>query len=878
MTISSKQKELRDVRRICFRGALLLFPFLVLQLLELFVLPIDFFTFRVWEAALATPYQYPGAFYPNLHVKKAKEYGDYYRSGDPRKVQAKPVEWFTDAYGLRNRPEIEKKDHYDIIVGGDSNIVGAFLDQKDTLSETLGTRSGKIGYSYSIAHNTIGLFFSDPRMAQKTPDLLVIQTKVFYWNENNSHLINFHEMPDGSLDVVNQTREFTTNYYSPTRRPFLEKIKSRLIKQPMIRWLKAELPALLSVQRSKSKTFVGKPRSRATASEPGWRPNSWRVSNEVCKPLPGELQPALTIRATGPDSYWHTERFVASHADGRIIVRFDAKNSVTPSRHRIHIFEDGSHRLIGEFVAGNAWSAFEIPISTNPGSILELQIAHADDWQWLSIRDFQVVGGSPLPLIKQTPVPITMATWTGDGSPCNDSDNVNHDCRQWPVTGGKGYIQTPVLPKSGKDGLLIRFEARTDRPTATFTPIWLFEGEKHRTVAQYAFSSKWREFELFLQPDRTAPIKIQFNFQDPSDGLITKEQMRELTMQINRSPLFESSQGWGPGFAKATGHGKGVVVGLGTLNSNVFAQLFPANAYEPFKIVARASSVDKQKAMGRFQINWIDSAGKFISTSIKPFEVTAKEKIFEHYVTAPAGTATGILYVAAGEPKAVVRYTEMRLLGSKKRIAAKAIAPTLSIRNFQAIPVDLLYRKTSDNPKQKAEMTNTTSEAKSDGFVSSQAVSNVALKEKNVILGPFPRPPNLTPLDRSGKSLTLAESRYYFYHAARAMQRRAQERGMDFILFVMPDFNMTRLMPVIKQLRSEGIKVLAYEPQGVWTSGVDTAWYWQKADGHWTEAAVRLTTDEILAMWKQRKVANRPFSKDLMNDYATGFPKNFLSE
>ena len=73
MTTFVKSQELKDVRRVCSRGMLLLFPFLILQLLELFVLPLDFFTFRVWEAALGTPFLYPGPFYPNIHIKKTRD-------------------------------------------------------------------------------------------------------------------------------------------------------------------------------------------------------------------------------------------------------------------------------------------------------------------------------------------------------------------------------------------------------------------------------------------------------------------------------------------------------------------------------------------------------------------------------------------------------------------------------------------------------------------------------------------------------------------------------------------------------------------------------------------------------------------------------------
>ena len=238
--------------------------------------------------------------------------------------------------------------------------------------------------------------------------------------------------------------------------------------------------------------------------------------------------------------------------------------------------------------------------------------------------------------------------------------------------------------------------------------------------------------------------------------------------------------------------------------------------------MARASSVNMSKAVGRFQVNWTDVAGRFISTSIMAFEVTPEERAFETIVEAPVGAAGGTIYVVGNGPHDVIRYTEMRLLG-------------------QAV---------GDMPP------NPSSNGKPAGASSD----------------PFPRPSNLTPLAGTGRTLTVAESQFYFYHAVKAMQRRAKEGGADFIMFVMPDFNISRLWPAIKQLRSEGIKVLAYEPEGNWRSGVDTDWYWQKADSHWTEAAVRLTADEILNMWKNHRTANRPFSNDLMSAYTGGFP------
>jgi hypothetical protein len=512
--------ELKCLRRIGFRSALLLLPFLVLQLLELFVFPIQFFTFRVWEEALSTPYRYPGAFYPNFHVKKAKEYGDRYRLGDPSQIEAKPVEWFTDSYGYRNRPEIEKQERYDAVVLGDSNIVGGFLDQKDTLTEVMGARSDKSVYSYSYGSDHISLFFNDPRLLQKSPSLLVVESKAGNWSTNKDYLNNFREMPDGSLDVVDRSAEFKSNFYAPTRNPSLEKIESRLTKQAMLNWLKASLASDFTVPvRNTSELFVGRLGLVPSTDGLTWRPFNWIVSGGAVKPLPEEPQPALTIRATGPNSYWHTERFVSSRPDGKIIVRFEAKNSLTPSRHRVWVFEDGSYRSVGEFVATSNWRTFEIPITAKPGSMLEFQLDQADDWQWLSVRDVQVIGAGQPASVTQSPVVIPMSTWMGEGAPCKGTNGDAQDCRQWPIAGKKGYVQTPVLPQPGEGGMLIRFEARADKSSPVFSSIYLFEGPQYRQVAQYAFGSEWREYALLLQPDRSAPIKVQVDFPELVDEL-----------------------------------------------------------------------------------------------------------------------------------------------------------------------------------------------------------------------------------------------------------------------------------------------------------------------------------------------------------------------
>ncbi|MFH0986194.1 MAG: hypothetical protein V1882_11810 [Candidatus Omnitrophota bacterium] len=681
-------------------------PFLALEILDIFVLPVDFFTFRVWEGASSMAYRYPGGFYPNLHVKKAKEYADRYRLGNPEWVESKPVEWFTDSSGWRNRPEIEKKKHYDFVVNGDSNIVGSYLDQKDTLSEVLSNRSEKVVYSYALGHDTLALFFSDPKILRKRPGCLIAESKVGNWSTNSDHLVNFREMPDGSLDVDDRTQEFTTNFYSPNRNPGLERIRSRFLKQSLFRFLKAEFfEDFVSPVRDASALLKGSEHPAAPWQGPLWRPSTWFVDSGAVKPLPGEPQVALKIRAMGSNCYWHTERFISARADGEILVRFEAKNSISVSPHRIYIFENGGYRTLGEIIVDKRWKTFEITIPTALGSILEFQIDQRDDWQFLMLRDFQVINAAPLPVEKRNELMFSMDAWTKAGDLCKESAVADPGCRQWPAGSGKKYrVESPVLPTPGEGGQWITFEARTEKQSGDFSSIFLFEGEKRGVIAQYEFVPEWRKFQLFLKPRLTTQNKIQIEFSRSAGALSVRN--------------------------------------------------------------ARVFSVDKM-------------------------------------------------------PK------------EEERNQTTLVSPKIPEASQQ---------KGAENH------------------------------------APFPRPPNLTPLDGSGRVLTPEESRYYFYHAAKAMQRKASERGMDLIIFIMPDLNISRLMPVIRELRKEGVKVLAYDQQDGLPQGVDESWYWQKADSHWTEAAVRLTADEILRMWKEQKVENRPFSTALMNAYTSGFPNERSSD
>lgn len=308
----------------------------------------------------------------------------------------------------------------------------------------------------------------------------------------------------------------------------------------------------------------------------------------------------------------------------------------------------------------------------------------------------------------------------------------------------------------------------------------------------------------------------------------------EYAETYNDQPTFEQQGRWSEGYRRARGREPGVVVGPGSGNPNVFAQAFVVQPGERFKVRARARSDSGQTALARIQVNWTDSQGRFLSVSSKAFAVGASESVAELMVEAPAGSSSGTLYVVGGEPDSVVRYTEMRLL-----------------------------RPSSPRSGSVAGMV-----SRSGDSAMSESKAGIDASTSGI-----PRPPNLTPLDASGRELSVSESQYYFYQASKALQRRAKERGADFVMYVMPDYNIARLWPAIEQLRREGVKVLAYEPRDPWTSGVDPDWYWQKADSHWTEAAVRLTADELLRMWTAPDTANRPFSSDLAHRYDAGFPQ-----
>ncbi len=194
------------MKRLISKFLILGAPFVIAVAIELFLLPIDYFTFRVWESLLfhsAAVHPVPGGFYPNMHVVKSEK-SDQLGFRDPN---SKLVEWYTDEFGFRNRPEFARHSRFDIVIIGDSNIVGSYLDQKDTIAEVLARKCRCLTYSYGGGSKKS--FFSDPRFRANPPRAIVAEARPgelyrkdvveLYYGDVDS--LTSQEMPTSVLSV-----------------------------------------------------------------------------------------------------------------------------------------------------------------------------------------------------------------------------------------------------------------------------------------------------------------------------------------------------------------------------------------------------------------------------------------------------------------------------------------------------------------------------------------------------------------------------------------------------------------------------------------------------------------------------------------------------
>lgn len=166
------------MKRFLAKSTLFLLPFVLAIGIELFVLPIDFFTFRVWEALVIRKYRniLPGEFYPNMEITKIEE-GDL--AHHTEFTYKRKVKWYTDRYGYRKQNTNRKK--HEVVIIGDSNIAGSGLTQEDILSEVL-EKKLKVS-AYPVSPASLDTFLKERRFRSDPPDIVIISSVerfVFY--------------------------------------------------------------------------------------------------------------------------------------------------------------------------------------------------------------------------------------------------------------------------------------------------------------------------------------------------------------------------------------------------------------------------------------------------------------------------------------------------------------------------------------------------------------------------------------------------------------------------------------------------------------------------------------------------------------------------
>lgn len=156
------------MKKIFLKLALYSVPFVVISISAAF-LPINYFSFRFWEALMVKGrIVFTGPFYPLQKVSMTEE-GDM-GHGTPYAVEKK-VYWETDRYGYRKS---DSSDQSDIVVIGDSEIAGSSLTQKDIFSEVLQRSLNRSVYPY--APDNINNFIQDTRFTTNPPKVVILET------------------------------------------------------------------------------------------------------------------------------------------------------------------------------------------------------------------------------------------------------------------------------------------------------------------------------------------------------------------------------------------------------------------------------------------------------------------------------------------------------------------------------------------------------------------------------------------------------------------------------------------------------------------------------------------------------------------------------
>lgn len=164
------------MKKIIAKSVLLFSPFAFFMFAEVFILPVDFFAFRAWEAVCPRFHgNTPGVFYANQSIIK-------WSAGDvnPRGPRTRLIDFLTDKHGFRNRPRTDEPERYDIVTIGDSLIAGSHLKQNEIISEVLATACNCEVYNYGGGGTQQLLqFMADPRFMEpsRRPRFVVFESR-----------------------------------------------------------------------------------------------------------------------------------------------------------------------------------------------------------------------------------------------------------------------------------------------------------------------------------------------------------------------------------------------------------------------------------------------------------------------------------------------------------------------------------------------------------------------------------------------------------------------------------------------------------------------------------------------------------------------------
>lgn len=221
---------------------------LFIYFIELFVLPINFFTYRAWEAIIVKRFHsvLPGHFYPNMKISMIEE-GDLGRH--TKFAVKKPVKWETDRYGYRKRDS--NISRYKIVIIGDSNIAGSGLTQEDMLSELLERRlKVKVYPLTSTEVPPINTFLNDERFVYNPPEIVIVASM-----ERNIAKLN--EVQMGSKYVQSSGVKQVLKRYLSSRRS-LTILLDRIYKNSMCNFfgsrIKAKLKSLVIKSDAENKS------------------------------------------------------------------------------------------------------------------------------------------------------------------------------------------------------------------------------------------------------------------------------------------------------------------------------------------------------------------------------------------------------------------------------------------------------------------------------------------------------------------------------------------------------------------------------------------------------------------------------------------------